>query len=333
MNTEAPLQQVKPKNARSARALKAREPQVTENPRITLFCRYTSASQDVLALVQNLARLKQPLCHRFDKKNTLYPFLDASSFEFFSEKNDASLIVFSSHSKKRPHAMTFMRMFDHKLLDMMELLLDPTTMRTLTQFKNSKKPALGLRPLICFSGTPFENPTPNEYTLAKSLFLDFFKGEETTTVDVEGLQYMVHISAADEVDGQPPPQIHLRFYLIRTKRAGSRLPRVELEEMGPRADFRVGRTRQADPELLKQAMKRPRGTQPKTKKNIETDAMGDKIGRIHMGKQDLSKLQTRKMKGLKRSRDLDVDTAAAEMESMEVDGEDDVMSPKKPRVG
>ena len=29
------------------------------------------------------------------------------------------------------------------------------------------------------------------------------------------------------------------------------------------------------------------------------DIIGDKIGRIHTGKQDLNKLQTRKMKGLK----------------------------------
>lgn len=28
--------------------------------------------------------------------------------------------------------------------------------------------------------------------------------------------------------------------------------------------------------------------------------MGDKMGRIHMGRQDLNQLQTRKMKGLKR---------------------------------
>ena len=28
--------------------------------------------------------------------------------------------------------------------------------------------------------------------------------------------------------------------------------------------------------------------------------MGDKMGRIHLGRQDLSQLQTRKMKGLKR---------------------------------
>lgn len=38
------------------------------------------------------------------------------------------------------------------------------------------------------------------------------------------------------------------------------------------------------------------------KKNIETDEMGDMVGRVHLGRQDLGKLQTRKMKGLKRVR-------------------------------
>lgn len=33
--------------------------------------------------------------------------------------------------------------------------------------------------------------------------------------------------------------------------------------------------------------------------------MGDKLGRVHMAKQDFSKLQTRKMKGLKHGRDDD----------------------------
>ena len=40
--------------------------------------------------------------------------------------------------------------------------------------------------------------------------------------------------------------------------------------------------------------------QIKTKKNVEIDIVGDKLGRIHVGVQDLRKLQTRKMKGLKR---------------------------------
>ncbi|KAG9830898.1 hypothetical protein KCU98_g17459, partial [Aureobasidium melanogenum] len=48
-------------------------------------------------------------------------------------------------------------------------------------------------------------------------------------------------------------------------------------------------------------------SQAKTKKNIETDIIGDKVGRIHLGKQDLNDMQTRKMKGLKRSRDDDTE--------------------------
>lgn len=41
-------------------------------------------------------------------------------------------------------------------------------------------------------------------------------------------------------------------------------------------------------------------SQPKKTKNVAHDDMGDAFGRIHLGKQDISKLQTRKMKGLKK---------------------------------
>ena len=42
--------------------------------------------------------------------------------------------------------------------------------------------------------------------------------------------------------------------------------------------------------------------QVKKTKNVSFDQFGSKLGRVHMQRQDLSKLQTRKMKGLKRSR-------------------------------
>lgn len=267
--------------------------------------------------------LKRPLAIKFSKKNDIHPFEDASSFEFFAEKNDTSLMVYGSHSKKRPHCITLARMFDYKLLDMIELLIDPDTLRTLNQFKNAKA-AVGLKPLISFSGSAFESPTPNAYTLAKSMFLDLFKGGDATGVDVEGLQYMIHISVGEEVGGEPAPKIHFRTYLIKTKKSGQSLPRVEVEEMGPRIDFRVGRTKEAEEDMMKDALKKPKNLevmvpicwigsmeltlgQPKQKKNIETDVIGDKVGRVHLGKQDLGQLQTRKMKGLKRSRGGDDD--------------------------
>ena len=40
--------------------------------------------------------------------------------------------------------------------------------------------------------------------------------------------------------------------------------------------------------------------QPKKVKNVSYDAFGTKEGKVHMQRQDYSKLQTRKMKGLKR---------------------------------
>ncbi|RSL78352.1 hypothetical protein CEP51_008281 [Fusarium floridanum] len=296
------LRQVKPRNARSKRALEKRESKVNENPKMCLFLRGTTCSQIVQDALNDLHQMRQPLAKKFTKKNAIHPFDDAASLEFFSEKNDASLMLFGSSQKKRPHTLTFIRTFAYKTLDMLELYLDPENFRTIAQFK-TKKFAIGLRPMLLFAGTAFESPVSNEFTLAKSMFIDFFKGEPSDKIDVEGLQYIVSISAEESTgEGDAKPVIHLRVYTINTKRSGQRLPRVEVEEIGPRMDFRVGRVREADESMLKEAMKKPRGIEERTKKNITTDAMGDKIGRVHLGKQDLSELQLRKMKGLKRSR-------------------------------
>lgn len=208
----------------------------------------------------DLYSLKRPLAIKFTRPNPIHPFSDgSSSLEFFSEKNDTSLLVFGAHSKKRPHSLTFIRTFNHKILDMLELYLDPDSFKSLTQFKTPKC-AVGLKPLLLFAGTAFESPTPNAYTQAKSFFVDFFRGQpDTKTVDVEGLQYMISFMAGEQGEGERGPKIHLRVYLIRTKRSGQRLPRVEVEEMGPRMDFRVGRLKEPDEGVMKEALKKAKG--------------------------------------------------------------------------
>lgn len=246
--------------------------------------------------------MRQPLAKKFSKKNAIHPFEDASSLEFFSEKNDASLLVFGSSQKKRPHTLTFVRTFGYKVLDMLEFHLDADSFRSIAQFK-TKKFAIGLKPMLLFAGSGFESPVANELTLAKSLLLDFFRGDTVEQIDVEGLQYIVSVTAEEAVSGgDVKPAIHLRVYLIHTKRSGQRLPRVEVEEIGPRMNFRVGRMKEADEAMQKEAMKKPKGGEEKTKKNISMGSMGDKVGRLHLSRQDLSQLQTRKMKGLKRDR-------------------------------
>ena len=54
--------------------------------------------------------------------------------------------------------------------------------------------------------------------------------------------------------------------------------------------------------------------------------MGDKIGRIHLGRQDLRELQTRKMKGQKRGRDTNAEEDG-------VEEEEDVMNEEGDDVG
>lgn len=65
--------------------------------------------------------LKRPHAVSFSKKNAVRPFEDASSLEFWANKNDASLFIVGQSTKKRPNGMTFVRMFDNRVLDMLEV--------------------------------------------------------------------------------------------------------------------------------------------------------------------------------------------------------------------
>jgi hypothetical protein len=76
--------------------------------------------------------LKRPDSISFSKKNVIHPFdggegssstsaETTQSLEFWSNKNDASLFLIGQHTKKRPNGMTFVRMFDGKVLDMIEV--------------------------------------------------------------------------------------------------------------------------------------------------------------------------------------------------------------------
>lgn len=169
-------------------------------------------------------------------------------------------MVFGSHSKKRPHSLTWVRCFAGQVLDMLELYVVQETARTLQQFKGEKC-KIGVKPLLSFSGAQFENPVANQYTLAKSMFVDFFRGGETQTVDVEGFQLLISFFAGEDGEGDAQANIQMRCWRIVTKRSGQQVPRVEVEEMGPRIDFGVGRAREADEGVWKEAMKKVKGTE------------------------------------------------------------------------
>ncbi|THC91664.1 hypothetical protein EYZ11_008884 [Aspergillus tanneri] len=274
----------------------------------------------VLKTFHSLTRPNSVLFHKKNEK--IHPFENVESLEFLANKNECGMVVFGSSSKKRPNCVTVARVFDSKLLDMCELMLLPNpdgedipAMNNLTMHVG-----VGLRPLMLFSGSAWDDSTSTPHVLLKSMFVDMFKGEISDKIDVEGLQYALLLAADEPTEGLAPV-IHLRWYKIRTKRSGHKLPRVELDEIGPKFDFKVGRLQEAPREAMKEAMKQ--GKRPneeiKLKKNIGMDTIGDKIGRVHLAKQDLGGLQTRKMKGLKRRAGMESDEEEGNADAMDVD--------------
>jgi len=74
--------------------------------------------------------------------------------------------------------------------------------------------------------------------------------------------------------------------------------------MGPSFDMIMRRTKFASVDLIKEATKIPSGSTARKVKNISTDEFAKK-GLIHMERQELSTLQSKKVKGLKEKRKRD----------------------------
>ncbi|KAJ1561492.1 rRNA-binding ribosome biosynthesis protein rpf2 [Nowakowskiella sp. JEL0078] len=302
---------VKARSAAGKRIQKQRESQLIESVKIAMFVRGSSTSNVVGTALKDLYSLKKPDAVYFSKKNEIHPFEDTKPLEFFAQKNDASLFVVANHSKKRPNNLTFIRTFDYQVLDMLELgITNGVAMET---FKTIKC-AIGRRPMILFNGGLFN--TKEEYMKLRNILVDFFRGEVVEKVDLTGLEHVISVTAG--TDGT----VHFRVYIVALKKSGSQLPRVELEEMGPRLDLVMRRFQFAHSDVWKEAVKT---VKPKKVKNIVHNETAQQVGRIHMQKQDLDKLQTRKMKGLKRGIERD---AGEDDETMDDVNEDQVVSPK-----
>lgn len=295
----------KPTEPHRKKMIKKREtPQVNEPVKSVLFFKGTTTSEPANLMMKDLFSLKKPDAVMFSKKNDVRPFEDTMPLEFLAEKNNTPLMVFSHHSKKRPNGLTFIRFFDNKVMDMVEMCVD--TCVPMDVFDGIEKTALGNRPLMTFSGIEFDMDMGLKSF--KNMMIDMFRGEITVNeVNLKGVEHVMAFSTLPVPEGQPP-KISLHVYRITLEKSASTTPRVELhEEMGPACVLRLGRVREAEVSTWKQAIKVPKELVQKKTKNVEFSAVGDKLGRVHMNKQDFDKLQTRKVKALKRTRETDAD--------------------------
>ena len=193
--------------------------------------------------------MKKPDAVLFSKRNEVRPFEDVKPLEFFSQKNDAGLVILASHSKKRPNNLVFARMFEYELLDMFEVGVENHV-----PVSSKANIMLGHRPLIIFNGAPWDE-SPDLLTM-RSILLDTFTGDPSADkLDLKGLSYCMCFTLVET--GDQKHKILMRVYNIILKKSGGRKPRVELEEVGPSMDFIKGRCTNANMDMLKLALKEP----------------------------------------------------------------------------
>jgi ribosome production factor 2 len=258
----------KAKTARGARFLKKRGPQVHENAKSAIFLRGVQSDENVNGLLLDLFNLKKPLGLHFTKRNQkTHPFEDAKDLEYLCKKNDTSLFAFGSKSKKRPFRLLLGRTFDANILDMQEFSVSNYKSSGAAEFKGKDLPRLGSKPLVIFQGSAFDHDA--DLRRCKNLLLDFFRGPSPAEVALQAVDHVISFTVLDPPPGvqQETKTILMRHHLVRLKKSGTKLPRVELEEV-------------------------PKEAKTKKVKNVTTDKLGNTKGRIHIEKQDFSKLNT-----------------------------------------
>lgn len=313
------------KSKRSQRALKKYDPKVFENPKKVLFLKGESTSEVVAEAMNDLNHIMKPYTKKLAKRNAFHAWDGTSHLEFLGFKNDCSLFCFGSDSKKRPHNLVLGRQFDFKVLDMIELgilAMDPLNLEAVA---GQNVASVGSKPFFIFEGSEFE--TEPFFIRLKNFFLDFFKGSTDPEISLEGVDRAILVSlrsnnGTDAVVGPSDDCIGskaqvnkgntivcFRHYAVSKTVSAVAAPttsdRVKLTDIGPNFDFEIRRVYYSPAADFKNACKMPKEAIAHLQgmhNNVSADALGNLKGQLHLGKQDITKLNLRRFAGYKKER-------------------------------
>jgi ribosome production factor 2 len=117
------------------------------------------------------------------------------------------------------------------MYDMHELAL--SNIKTTSQFPATKKGVeLMNRPVMLFQGDAFESDA--QLSELKGLFLDMYQHQSLGKINLAGLEHAVVLTAKGS-------KVAFRHYSISLKKSGERVPKIQLEEIGPSFDMEVRR--------------------------------------------------------------------------------------------
>lgn len=113
---------------------------------------------------------------------------------------------------KRPDNLIIGRMFNHTVLDMIELGVQ--NFKSIEDFPEIPKPVEGSKPCFLFLGELFDQK--EEYKKLANLFLDFYRGELANKVCLNGLDWIIVLTATTD-------KIYFRVYHIALKNSGTKV--------------------------------------------------------------------------------------------------------------
>ena len=254
--------------------LENRQPKIIENPKKAIFIRGRNTSQLQRNVCEDLALYKRPYVIKFNEKHEITPFDDESAFEGYCKTLDASLFCLMSHNKKRPHCLTFIRMYDGHVLDMEEMMV--VEYKPIKEFEGVKPPA-ATRLMYSFNGSEFE--TDQHLRMFKNMIVDFYRNEVNEKLVVDEITAMMVFTVVEN-------KVHMTVYHVK---AGS--TSLDMHEVGPRVVFVPGRNKFGAEDMREDAMQVPKQLlPPKKKKNVKTDVFGQKIGVVHAKTENLDDL-------------------------------------------
>ncbi len=303
----------KPAKARTQRYLKSIEPQLREGAKSTLLLKGIKCSQAMGNLLKDMRAMQAPNAKLLSKKNQIVAFDDIEgqqSLEFLSTKNDCALFALASTNKKRPNNLVMGRMFDHQILDMVELGI--LRYKSIQDYGGSvPKKRIGSKPLMLFLGDLWQNDS--NCKKMQNLLIDFYRGDVVTKLVVSGIDHLLVFVATQTKEDSSNPSIkndskliiHQHTYFCKLKKnpddPTSKVPVPYLIPCGPDTTMQIRRTQFAEQDLWNLSLKQPQGLKKKKKKNKSTNVFGETVGRLHIEHQDVDKMGGRKSKALRRA--------------------------------
>lgn len=295
--------------ARVTRYLKSTDAKLKEGAKGTVLLKGTKCSQEMGQVLRDLRSVQAPNAKLLTKKNAIFAFDTEGqmSLEFLATKNDCSLFALASHNKKRPNNLILGRTFDRQVLDILEVGV--SRFKSMDDYGGTvPKKRIGSKPLMLFLGDLWEQ-NDNSKRL-QSFLVDFYRGDPVDKLVVQGLDHIMVFTLTEKMDVSNTntiKTIHQRTYFCKLKKNpnggsdGSNTPLPFLTPCGPDLDMVVRRDQFASTDLWRAAVKQPIQLKKKKIKNLSTNIFGETIGKLHVEKQDIDKMQGRKSKALRRA--------------------------------